>query len=280
VLERQLDAFDDHFCGLDLHQVTCYYPKDLTNFSLNPNFIFSFDPDQDGVSSLMGDEMPFDPDEQTDLDGDGIGDNADSDRDGDGTDNDEDAFPNDPSESLDSDGDGVGDNVDAFPNDSAETADQDADGVGDNSDNCLVTFNPAQTNNDSDSLGDECDPDDDNDGLEDDFDDFSLDPTEQVDQDGDGVGDNADAFPLDPTESNDHDLDGVGDNSDNCPEMWNQDQIDRDGDGVGYVCDRDTFTTLIKLFESVVDVRRYLDVRQELRASKGFGDFSLMRRRE
>ncbi len=56
------------------------------------------------------------------------------DTDGDGVDDDEDAFPNDPTETQDSDGDGVGDNSDAFPNDATETTDTDGDGVGDNSD--------------------------------------------------------------------------------------------------------------------------------------------------
>ena len=39
------------------------------------------------------------------------------DSDGDGVNDDEDAFPNDPTETADSDNDGVGDNADAFPND-------------------------------------------------------------------------------------------------------------------------------------------------------------------
>ena len=56
------------------------------------------------------------------------------DTDGDGVDDADDAFPNDPSETMDSDADGVGDNADAFPNDPAESQDTDGDGVGDNSD--------------------------------------------------------------------------------------------------------------------------------------------------
>ena len=42
--------------------------------------------------------------------------------------------PFDSNETTDSDNDGVGDNTDAFPNDSSETKDSDGDGVGDNSD--------------------------------------------------------------------------------------------------------------------------------------------------
>lgn len=56
------------------------------------------------------------------------------DSDGDGVNDDDDAFPDDPSETADSDKDGVGDNADAFPNDPTEVADCDNDGVGDNED--------------------------------------------------------------------------------------------------------------------------------------------------
>lgn len=100
------------------------------------------------------------------------------DRDGDGVPDDDDAFPDDPTESVDSDSDGVGDNSDVFPLDPTETSDLDGDGVGDNADV------------------------------------FPLDPTETSDSDGDGVGDNADVFPNDATETADLDGDGVGDNSD------------------------------------------------------------------
>ena len=58
------------------------------------------------------------------------------DTDGDGVPDDDDAFPDDASETTDSDGDGVGDNADAFPNDANETMDSDGDGVGDNADQC------------------------------------------------------------------------------------------------------------------------------------------------
>lgn len=57
-----------------------------------------------------------------------------ADSDGDGVLNSEDAFPNDPTESVDTDGDGVGDNSDAFPADPTETKDSDGDGIGNNAD--------------------------------------------------------------------------------------------------------------------------------------------------
>ena len=56
------------------------------------------------------------------------------DSDEDGVEDDEDAFPNDPSETHDDDGDGVGNNTDAFPKDPDEQFDKDGDGVGDNAD--------------------------------------------------------------------------------------------------------------------------------------------------
>jgi amidase len=74
-------------------------------------------------SSSTQDAIPTTPTEtpDTDTDGDGIRDN-------------DDAFPDDSSETTDTDGDGVGDNADGFPNDGTETADADNDGIGDNAD--------------------------------------------------------------------------------------------------------------------------------------------------
>lgn len=127
------------------------------------------DRDGDGVPDDQ-DAFPDDPTESVDTDGDGIGDVADTDDDGDGIDDDMDDFPLDATETTDSDNDGVGDNSDAFPLDDSETSDADGDGV-----------------------GDIADTDDDNDGVSDDEDAFPLDPTETTDADGNGIGDNADA---------------------------------------------------------------------------------------
>lgn len=145
------------------------------------------DSDRDGVPD-RDDAFPNDPTETVDSDGDGVGDNSD-------------AFPNDPTETRDSDGDGVGDNGDAFPNDPNETMDTDGDGVGNNGDA------------------------------------FPNDPNETMDSDGDGVGDNGDAFPNDPNETSDADDDNVGDNSDNCLMVANADQVDSDRNGEGDACD-------------------------------------------
>ena len=48
-----------------------------------------------------------------------------------------------------------------FQTDQEDTED---DGVGNVCDNCPDAFNPMQLNNDNDTNGDACDPDDDNDG--------------------------------------------------------------------------------------------------------------------
>jgi hypothetical protein len=88
--------------------------------------------------------------------------NADTDADGDGVDNNNDIFPNDPSEWADSDGDGVGNNKDGFPFNASEWADSDGDGYGDNSDE------------------------------------FPYMASDWVDSDGDGYGDNSDVYPNDP----------------------------------------------------------------------------------
>ena len=98
---------------------------------------------------------------------------------------------------------------------------------------------------DSDSIGNNADADDDNDGIVDNADEFPLDPNESVDTDYDGVGDNADQLPLDASETVDTDGDGIGNNadpdddgdgvsddSDQFP-LDASESIDSDGDGVG-----------------------------------------------
>ncbi len=98
-------------------------------------------------------------------------------------------------------------------------------------DNCPLTANPDQADNDSDGAGDVCDADDDNDGVPDVTDNCPLTPnSDQADNDGDNVGDVCDA---------DDDNDGVLDGVDNCPLTPNPDQADLDSDAIGDVCDAD-----------------------------------------
>ena len=184
------------------------------------------DTDGDGVYNDQ-DAFPNDASETTDSDNDGTGDNAD-------------VFPNDASETTDSDNDGVGDNADVFPNDASETADSDNDGVGDNAD--VFPNDASETvDSDSDGTGDNADvfpndasetADSDNDGVGDNADAFPNDASETVDSDSDGTGDNADVFPNDASETVDSDNDGVGDNADVFPNDA-EESADSDNDGVG-----------------------------------------------
>jgi len=160
------------------------------------------DADGDGYSD-ENDDFPNNPSEWLDTDNDGVGDNTDM-------------FPNDTGEWMDSDGDGVGDNGDAFPNDPNETMDSDNDGVGDNAD--MFPLNAFEY------------LDSDDDGVGDNSDRFPFDANETMDSDNDGVGDNADAFPNDPSETMDSDGDGIGDNSDPYPFINNF--LDTDGDTI------------------------------------------------
>jgi choice-of-anchor A domain-containing protein len=184
------------------------------------------DRDGDGVADDE-DAFPDDPTETVDSDGDGVGDNSD-------------AFPNDATETLDSDGDGVGDNSDAFPNDATETLDSDGDGVGNNSD-AFPNDATETLDSDGDGVGDKSDAfpnnpaetlDSDGDGIGDNSDAFPNNPAETLDSDGDGIGDNSDAFPNNPAETLDTDGDGIGDNSDAFPNDAAE-TLDSDGDGIG-----------------------------------------------
>jgi len=155
-----------------------------------------FDTDGDGVTDFIelnaGTDYRDFEDFPVDSDRDGLYDFEDGDLDNDGLLNENDAFPNDPSESLDSDGDGIGDNADQ---------DNDNDGVPDVSVNWANSavqfdqfpFDPSEAFDfDNDGIGDNADLDDDNDGVNDDSDAFPLNALEWSDTDRDHIGDNAD----------------------------------------------------------------------------------------
>ena len=110
-------------------------------FEINTNPVT--DTDSDTVLDYL-DNCPNDANtDQSDIDGDTIGDVCDD----------------------DIDGDGVLNAGDAFPTDANETTDSDADGIGDNSDICPEDSDVSQADTDSDGQGDACDADIDGDGV-------------------------------------------------------------------------------------------------------------------
>jgi acetyltransferase-like isoleucine patch superfamily enzyme len=224
------------------------------------------DADGDGVPD-GSDNCPSvaNPD-QSDSDGDGVGDVC-EDTDGDGF---YDPADNCPSvanpDQANWDGDEFGDACD----------DSDGDTVLDAVDNCLTVANADQANWDGDAEGDACDPDDDNDlvlDVEDncpylsnlDQADNDLDGEGDVcdqDDDNDGILDVDDLCPNEPEDFDgfkdengcpdpDNDGDGIPDSAwgvtcvggtntncdDNCPTVLNTDQADADGDGIGDLCE-------------------------------------------
>jgi gliding motility-associated-like protein len=93
----------------------------------------------------------------------------------------------------------------------------------------IVTVNNNFSDNDIDGIRDNCDDDDDNDGVLDTSDNCELIAnSDQADNDNDGMGDVCD---------DDDDNDSYTDTLDNCPFTYNPNQEDRDNDGIGDACD-------------------------------------------
>jgi uncharacterized repeat protein (TIGR01451 family) len=110
-------------------------------------------------------------------------------------------------------------------------SDTDQDGVSNPCDNCPLSSNSDQADNDLDAVGDVCDTDDDNDGILDENDNCPLTHIpDQINTDGDSQGNVCDA---------DDDNDGVPDSADNCPLVPNPQKIlfvtSRDGNNEIYV---------------------------------------------
>jgi len=136
--------------------------------------------------------------DQSDMDGDGIGDACD-----------------------DGDNDGFIDAIDNCPEFyDTEQADYDNDGVGDSCDNCIIIDNAGQEDTDGDGVGDACIPDVDNDTIINTMDNCVYTPnTDQTDSDGDDIGNVCDNCPFDDNpDQTDTDGDGVGDACQPAPE--------------------------------------------------------------
>ncbi|XP_069008144.1 thrombospondin-1-like isoform X2 [Embiotoca jacksoni] len=117
--------------------------------------------------------------------------------------------------------------------------DDDNDGIPDDRDNCPKVYNPAQYDTDRDDIGDRCD----NCVFESNTDQTDTDNNGEgdacaVDIDGDGILNENDNCPyVYNVDQRDTDRDGVGDHCDNCPLEHNPDQIDSDSDRIGDKCD-------------------------------------------
>ncbi|KAL6105885.1 thbs1 [Pungitius sinensis] len=117
--------------------------------------------------------------------------------------------------------------------------DDDNDGISDDRDNCPRVYNPAQYDADRDDIGDSCD----NCVYEANTDQTDTDNNGEgdacaVDIDGDGILNGNDNCPyVYNVDQRDTDRDGVGDHCDNCPLEHNPDQLDSDSDRVGDKCD-------------------------------------------
>ena len=113
---------------------------------------------------------------------------------------------------ADTDGDGLSDGVEASLGTNPLITDTDGDGIPDNRDNCPLTPNANQADNDQDGKGDVCDNDDDNDGVLDTVDNCPLNAnSDQADRDRDGKGDVCDTLEINVSQAITPNGDGVND---------------------------------------------------------------------
>ena len=168
-----LDSDDDGFGDNRFGSNGDKFPNDGTQWS---------DIDSDGYgdnpNGTNADAFIAEPSQWSDIDNDGCGDNP--------LGRFPDKFPNDPTQCIDDDGDGYGDNQ-SGNNPDPYLFDQDNDGYNDSIDILPLLSSPGDL---------------DNDGLPDEEDKFPSDPRESQDNDNDGIGDEAD-----PDDDNDGHLD-------------------------------------------------------------------------
>lgn len=240
-------------------------PSTSLRCGLNP----SPDSDGDGRPYAIDNCPVLSNPQQTDVDGDGLGDlcdecvldstNFDSDRDRRCAGSDNCTAEANPFQE-DSDADGVGDPCDncaGTPN--GDQGNSDIDSVGDACDSCPLVSNENQLDLDRDGRGDVCD----NCGL--------LGNSSQLDADSDGLGDVCDnCAEIANSTQTDGDGDGVGDPCDNCALVANSEQNDADGDDIGDPCDTDADNDGIA---NAVDVcPRVVDPHQADGDGDGVGD--------
>jgi gliding motility-associated-like protein len=112
----------------------------------------------------------------------------------------------------DTDGDGLSDGIEVSLDSNPLIIDTDGDGIADNRDNCPLTPNANQADNDQDGKGDICDNDDDNDGILDTVDNCPISSnSDQADRDRDGKGDVCDTVEINVSQAITPNGDGVND---------------------------------------------------------------------